>query len=143
MTKAGLPIEGLLDMRFEKDVLMLLRNKLCKQLEVDIFIHLPLKDTKAKLKVRLTYVEAPGDSVTYADTTLSHTDYEDIAKATGFMRADHVMGNELRKKMWWLYGTTYGPNERPICISILPDVISSYSFKREDEELQNFNPLWN
>lgn len=143
-TKSGLPMQGILDTDFSEDAFMLLAKGITSYLNITAKIHhKPGSDSKARIGIKLTHVAPPGTTSVTIERTLAGTNDPDKNRAHGFSRAELELQKKLMDRMWYLYGVTTDDSERDICIVILPGIMCSYSFKRDDEKRENFNPSLN
>lgn len=141
-TRSGLPQQGILDTDFSEDAFMLLAKGITTHLNITARIH-HKPGFKAHIGIKLTHVAPPGTMNVIIERTLSGTNDPDKNRAHGFSRAELELQKKLMDKMWYLYGVTTDDSERDICIVILPGIMCSYSFKRDDEKMETFNPCLN
>lgn len=140
----GLPGKGTLDTELSVESFMLLARKTINHLDIVVFIH-HRPDAKARVSIRLTAVYPPGIVSVSTERKVEKLPHSNLAseEVIGFGRAELELHEELRSRMWFLFGVTNDEASRPICIIILPGVISSYTFKLEDENIKTFHPNMN
>ncbi len=139
--KLELPKEGILETPIQEDVFNLLAKRITQYVDIECLIH--LKESKARIKVRVTSIIAPGCSDFTLKIEQSSSDFMESNQADGFHRASNKIQEKLMKSSWLLYGFTSDSAQRPICILILPGIMTSYAFKNDNETLKAFNPVLN
>ena len=143
----SLPLTGQITPVVEESMLVMLNRNLTKALSIEAILSYPHDEEIGKKKVRITIhtTMRPGEywskttSVGSKSSTFSEKDLAGLGRTQNYLWDKVII-----PKAWILFGELEGPKKIPIVIIFsFTFNFGAYSFKKETESHQDFNPQLN
>lgn len=145
--KGTLPTTGQIELVIDEEQLKMLERGLINEIRTSAIISFPDQPTVSKKKIYFTinFSHSPGTHQSITQTVSSNSTFLNNNTVTGLSRARNYMVDQLiTRNSWLLFGELEGENRIPMIILLSISLnIATYSFKKRDEELKEFNPHLN
>lgn len=143
--KGTLPIVGQIEIEFDESQWDMLYKRLINEFLTEAIILFPDQPSVSKKKIRVVINRAvkPGTFISTTRTGSGEiSNYLDQPTTTGLARAQYYfMDNLVARNSWMLFSKLQGDNPVPIIILFNPILnLGTYSFKKKEEGMKDFNP---
>lgn len=145
--KGAVPDMGQIDFEFNEIQLDMLEKRLINSFQMDAIISSPDIPSEIKRKIKLTIenVHRPGSVLLKSTIASTDSNFFNKNELGGMFRAQiYLMDKIIAPQSWIMFGRLQEGNQRPIAIFFFPALkIGTYSFKKKEESIENFNPSLN